>query len=1268
REQPLPHGLRPVVGDLYAAGAAVDFSVLYPAGRLVDAALPAWAHRRLMLLESTDRLAHTHAIAVHPLLGSHVRLPEEPERHVWQSDIGTQALPWLGDHQIHGAAALPGAAYCEMALTAARTVLGDAAEVRDVKFERLLLLDEETPVGATATVEAPGVVPFVVETTQDGERARRASATLHALDQDDEPETRDIEALLASHTNAIDGDDLRQDADLRGIQFGPAFGGLATAYTAESDDSVLAEVGLPVSIRSQQGGYGIHPALLDACFQSVAAHPSLRDAANGGLLLPLGVNRIRSYGPARSARYCLTTVAPAGSGVDADIDVLDEHGTVLLAVRGLQMGTGSSPDDERNRVLSERLLAIEWQERELPEKTVTEPGNWLLISTSEGADLTATQLTDALKMHDAQSTMLTWPLHGDHDSEAQRLRAQLEPGGFSGVVVLTERQSGSDEESIVRGAEYVKLAVRIARELPELVGQAPRLFFVTRNAQTVLAEDTPNLEQGGLRGLLRVIAAEHPHLKVSYIDLPNEPGEQAAEQVARQLLLASDEDETAWRDDRWYTARLYPAPLRPEERRTTVVEHQQQGMRVQVRTPGDLQTMEFTAFDRVSPGPNEIEVAVSASSINFADVLAAYGRCPTFDGKQPPLGLDFAGVVSAVGSDVTDHQIGDHVGGLSPDGCWSTFVTCDARLATKLPEGLTDAQAAAVTTASATAWYGLEDLARIKAGDKVLIHSGTGGVGQAAIAIARAAGAEIYATAGSEKRRQILRDMGIEHVYDSRSTEFAEQIRRDTDGYGVDIVLNSVTGAAQLAGIKLLAMGGRFVEIGKRDIYGDTKVGLFPFRQNLAFYGVDLALMSRTHPAQVRGLLNTVYQQTANGVLPLPQATHYPLAEAATAVRVMGAAEHTGKLILDISHTGRSSVVLPPEQARVFRGDGSYIITGGLGGLGLFLAEKMAHAGAGRIVLSSRSQPSQQALETIELIRAIGSDVVVECGDIAEPGTAAKLVAAASATGLPLRGVLHGAAVVEDATLPNITDELVERDWKPKVYGAWHLHQALQQVEAAQPLDWFCSFSSAAALAGSPGQGAYAAANSWLDAFTLWRRAEGLPASSIAWGAWGEIGRGTTFAETSGDSIDPEQGAYAFEALLRHNRAYTGYAPVTGSAWLAAFAQRSPFAEAFKSAGKGRSGSSKFLAELAELDQEEWPARLRRMISEQVGLILRRAVDVDRPLSEFGLDSLGNLELRTHIESEVKIRVTTTDITTVRGLADHLYDELTSKGNAATPS
>ena len=1265
REQPLPLGLRGLLTDVYAAGAAVDYSVPYPQGRLVDAPLPTWAHRQLFHDRDPQSLSGF-SVAVHPLLGSHVRLPEEPERHAWQADVGTAALPWLGDHQIHSVAALPGAAYCEMALAAAHAVLGEGAEARDVRFQAMLLLDDETPVSAVATVTSPGVVEFAVEASiaEGMGHLRRASAVLHAKSDDeadqDPPAGYDMAGLLAAHSLRVEGEEMRVHFDQHGVQYGPAFTGLGVARIADGSadgtpSSVLAEVALPPSIRSQLNSYGIHPALLDACFQAIAAHPDVQAALSGGLMLPLGVRRLRAYGSARSACYCYIRVTnTSAAGIEADLDVLDEQGTVLLAVQGLLLGAGFSEQGNRNRVLNERLLTIEWQSRKLPETDQAESGPWLLISTSTGADAPATALAEALTQREAQCATVSWPVQGDHEAAGAALRAQLGAGGPTGVVVLAgpaDSDDVSDQECAARGGDYVAHVVRIARELAEFDGASPRLYVVTRNAQTVVPEDCANLEQGGLRGLLRVIGTENPHLRTTHVDVDEQTN---VEQLTRQLLGGSDEDETAWRNDDWYTARLCQTALRPEERQTTTVDRATDGMRLQIRTPGDLESMEFVAFDRVPPGPGQIEVAVTASSINFADVLVAFGRYPSFEGRLPQPGTDFAGVVTAVGPDVTDHKVGDHVGGMSPNGCWGTFVTCDANLAATLPPGLTDAQAAAVTTAHATAWYGLNDLARIRAGDKVLIHSATGGVGQAAIAICRDAGAEIYATAGSPERRELLHDMGIQHVYDSRSIKFAEQIRQDTDGYGVDIVLNSVTGAAQLAGLKLLALGGRFVELGKRDIYGDTRVGLFPFRQNLAFYGVDVGLLSVSHPAQARELLNTVYRLTAEGTLPMPEATHYPLAEAATAIRVMSAAEHTGKLILDIPRTGTSSVVLPPEQVQPFRGDGSYLITGGLGGLGLFLAEKMAVAGVGRIVLSSRSEPDQKVLETIEMIRAIGSDVVVECGDIAQPGTADRLVAAATATGLPLRGVLHAAGVVEDATLANITDELLARDWAPKAFGAWHLHRAT----ATAPLDWFCSFSSGAALLGSPGQGAYAAANSWLDAFTYWRRAQGLPATSIAWGAWAEVGRATAVAESSGAAIGAEEGAYAFETLLRHNRAYTGYTPIIGVPWLAVLAERSKFFEVFQ-AGQNRSGTSKFRNELNELPVDEWPAKLRQLVSEQIGLILRRTVDPDRPLPEYGLDSLGALELRTRIETETGIRLNPKNITTtVRGLADHLYEQL----------
>ena len=252
-------------------------------------------------------------------------------------------------------------------------------------------------------------------------------------------------------------------------------------------------------------------------------------------------------------------------------------------------------------MLAERLLTIEWRQRELPEVEYADAGTWLLISTTATADVVATTLTDGLKNHGAQCTTMCWPQHADHTSNAEQLRNHLRAGGFTGVVILTGPKNGdAEDQSPLLGSEYVQHLVRITRELPEIPGEPPRIYVVTRNAQTVLAGDRPNLEQAGLRGLMRVIGTEHPHLRATQIDVDEATD---AEQLAQQLLGGSEEDETAWRNGQWYAARLCPTPLRPEERQTTVANHEHDGMRLQIRTPGDLESMELVACDRVPPGP-----------------------------------------------------------------------------------------------------------------------------------------------------------------------------------------------------------------------------------------------------------------------------------------------------------------------------------------------------------------------------------------------------------------------------------------------------------------------------------------------------------------------------------------------------------------------------------------------------------------------------------------------------------------------------------------
>ena len=712
REQPMPHGLLGFLADLYSAGAAIDFASLYPSGRLVDAPLPTWTRQRLLVESHGSTARGQSALAVHPLLGAHVRLPEEPERHAWQGEIGTAALPWLADHQVNGVAVFPGAGFCEMALASAAEVLGPDAEVRDVRFEQMLLMDDETPVSAVASVKDAGVADFVVETDRDGERTRRATAVLHAASDDEQPQRRDIAALLATHPQRTDGAALRRSFAERGVDYGPAFTGLVSAHNAEGKSrSVVAEVELPRAVRSQQGSFGVHPALLDACFQAVLAHPAIKDASQVGLLLPLSVGRLRRYASMRGTRYCHVRIVSASeSAVEVDLDLLDETGAVLLAVQGLRMAAGGSGADQ---LMAERLLTVEWQQQTLPAVPERTVGSWLLINTAE-TDLLESRLTDALKSLGAQSTTLNWPEQADHFANTEQLSAAVR-SGLEGVVIVCPPPAGEpDEQGLLQGREQVRHVVRMIRELPELSAQPPRLYVLTRRAQIVLADDDPNLAQAGLRGLLRVVGAENPALQTTQIDLQDDGD---IEQVAQELLSGS----TRGRDRlaRWPVVHG-AAALHTAGRRRTPDDHGQP--RDAIRCARWSATLAICR--RWSSSPSTARHRTRRGRDRHRRVQRQLrrspcgpGTLPRLGGRATPVGLRPGRRGGPVGDGVTDLVVGDRVGGFSgfANGSWGTFVTCDARLVAALPAAVTAIQAAAAATAYGTAWYGLHELARISA-------------------------------------------------------------------------------------------------------------------------------------------------------------------------------------------------------------------------------------------------------------------------------------------------------------------------------------------------------------------------------------------------------------------------------------------------------------------------------------------------------------------------------------------------------------------------
>ena len=500
--------------------------------------------------------------------------------------------------------------------------------------------------------------------------------------------------------------------------------------------------------------------------------------------------------------------------------------------------------------------------------------------------------------------------------------------------------------------------------------------------------------------MVRVLALEHAGLRPTAVDA--DPGEAGLCDLAAELLAGGAEEEVALRAGGRHAARLAYAPLSAEERAAAVtrpVVYGRDGFRLHASRPGDLDSLGFVLTGRREPGPGEVEIQVAAAGLNFRDVLVAMGALSFGPESSHRLGFECAGRISAVGAGVEGLRVCDRVLACDLDaGAFTTFITLPALSVLPVPDGIDTVTAAGLPAAFLTAWYSLRHVARVREGERVLIHSATGGTGLAAIAVARLLGAEVLATAGSEEKRRYLHGMGIAQVMDSRTLDFRDQVLEATGGEGVDVVLNSLSGAAIRAGLETLRPFGRFVELGKRDILSDSPLGLAPLLRNVSLHVVDLVGLQLSRPQESAALLREVLDEFAAGRLKPLYCTTHSLAEATDAYRTMAGARHIGKLVLTVPQEGETTAVLPDGPPTV-RSDGAYVITGGLRGLGLATARWLAGKGAAHLVLNGRSAPSAATSQALGELTAAGTKITIVLGDIAEPGVAERLVAAAASGG-----------------------------------------------------------------------------------------------------------------------------------------------------------------------------------------------------------------------------------------------------------------------------
>jgi len=771
----------------------------------------------------------------------------------------------------------------------------------------------------------------------------------------------------------------------------------------------------------------------------------------------------------------------------------------------------------------------------------------------------------------------------------------------------------------------------------------PALWLVTRGAVATGVDDLPGLAQSPLWGLGKIIAQEHPELRCVRVDL--DAANATVHQLAAELTAPpaeSRETQIALRREQRFVARLAPLPPPAEN---------DEPRRLDIAARGVLENLNWQAAPRRQPGPGEIELRVLATGLNFKDVLDALGLLAPAESADG-LGKECAGEVTAVGPNVTDFQIGDRVLAVV-SGSLSDYATVHADCAAAYPARFSPSEAATIPIAFLTAFYALKQIAELQAGERVLIHAAAGGVGMAAVQIARHLGAEIYATA-SPGKWDALRALGVVNIYNSRTLDFADAIRADTHGQGIHVVLNSLTSDGFIeTSLATLGTHGRFVEIAKRNIWPPARMA--EHRPDVRYAIVDLLHIAQTDPPRIRALLNQLLPLFENGALRSLPCQVFAMTEAVDAFRHLQQARHIGKVVLTARRTWSP-------QPLTVRSDGAYLITGGLGGLGLLVARWLAERGAKNLVLVGRRPPDAAAQAQLDALTQAGVNVTIAQADVTQAARMADVLAAIE---LPLVGVIHSAGVLDDGVLRQQTWDRFETVLGPKVQGAWHLHR----LTRAQPLDFFVLFSSVAALLGSPGQANHAAANTFLDALAQYRRAQGLPGLAINWGGWSEVGAAAERIDqikTPGlGAIAPAQGLQILEYLLSVPTAQAGVVPIDWTQFSddsAFVSECRPAQIVTTSAPKQETGLRQELATApAEQRRDLLLAHLQTQAAQVLGQRDPAAIAPTQGFFDLGMDSLTSVEFRNKLQTSLQCRLPPTvafDYPTVAALVDYLIETI----------
>ncbi|MGW0143896.1 SDR family NAD(P)-dependent oxidoreductase, partial [Streptomyces calvus] len=1234
------------LGEAWAYGADVDWDAFYDGTRPRRVDLPTYAFQRQHYWPRfSDASGDVTSAGLdspdHPLLGASVELAGG-DGLVATARWSLRSHPWLADHAVSGTVIVPGTALVESVIRAG-DVLG-VGSVDDLTLQAPVVLQEHGEVQVQIGIgdaDDSGRRPVTVHTRATGPDGDtedswtlRAQGTLTAPGNPAVARPEDFTAWPPPGATALAADGFYDLLAGRGYEYGPVFQGVRATW--RRGDDVFAEVVLPDQVRGDATRFGIHPALLDAALHAAGLAPGSDDRT----LVPFAWSGVSLY--ATGATALRARISPAGEDT-VTVHLTDPDGAPVAVIDALTVREVAAETlDPSARAARDWLFHLDWTPL-APADAPADTSGWAVLGTPDGpvtapdrtgtplpalAGLTALdtdRLPTAVLLFAGQSTTGT-PATVPTDA-GQGDDTPAAPDAVLGDVLTTVNDWLADDRTT---------------DIP--------LVVVTRHAvATGPGDPAHDLPGAAVWGLLRSAQSQHPgRLVLADLDIHDDSWQ------ALPAALTTGEPQLALRQGTAHAPRL----TRPRTADTLTAPDGATAWRLDIPVKGSVDQLELVPCPEITdePAPGHVLIEVRAAGLNFRDVLNTLGMYP---GPAVLLGAEAAGVVTATGPGVTGLAPGDRVMGLVTGG-FGTHAVADARMLAPVPDGWTFTQAASVPVAFLTAYYGLRDLAGLTAGESVLVHAAAGGVGMAAAQLARHWGAEVYGTAGDHKRRLLRADgWADDHLASSRTLDFEDRFRETSGGRGVDVVLNSLAGDFVDASLRLLAPGGRLVEMGKTDVRDPEQVTRD--HPGVALY--QAYELREAGEDRIQEMFADLTRLFATGALrPLPTVT-WDVHQARDAFRHMAQAKHYGKIVLTVP--------------RAWNPHGTVLITGGTGTLGGILARHLVtRHGMRHLLLTGRRGPDAPGAAALrDELTALGAEVTVAACDAADADQLAATLAAVPAAH-PLTAVVHAAGTLDDGALEHLTPDRLRTVLAPKADAARHLHRLTRDLDLAD----LVLFSAGAGVFGNAGQANYAAANTYLDALAHRRRADGLPTTSLSWGLWADASAmtghldATDLARVRRSGVLPlsaADGMALFDAALTAQRPHlvpvrldTGRLRADGDVpHLLRALYRGPVRRAAAAGPAG--GTDGLRLRLAGLPADDRLTVLRDLVATHAAAVLGHTepgrLHAGRAFRDLGFDSLTAVELRNRLNTATGLRLPATlvfDHPTLAELAAHLDGEL----------